>query len=269
MTKRSSFHLAVRPEHDIRVGGSLSLIVVALAACSGVDEPGSRACELPNVLRYEKPGCGDLASPVCGSPQSDAHLTYACGCDGEIVLGGDYYREPWQSPGICPGACYTPTRNLEAAVSLSGLVHGCACDSGTDATACVQIFGHYRPMACVDGTWALDNTGAPCTPRDGGVDGEPADPGLDGKPADTGCLPPRSIIYTTPGCGAEAIPRCEVPNGDGCSMPVCLCDGVTNSGDGCGFSHEPFLYHGWCKRDAAPAVDVSTSVDVSSDAPPG
>jgi hypothetical protein len=98
---------------------------------------------------------------------------------------------------------------------------------------------------------------------DGGVGPEDAAVTSDG-----GCLPPKSIIYTTPGCGAEAIPRCEVPNGDGCSMSVCLCDGVTSSGDGCGFSHEPFLYVGWCKRDAAASADISIGVDWSTEAPP-
>jgi len=84
---------------------------------------------------------------------------------------------------------------------------------------------------------------------------------------DGGCLPPRSIIYTTPGCGTEAIPRCEIPNGDGCSMQVCLCDGVTTSGDGCAFSHQPYLYGGHCKRDGGTTVDAPNAVDVASDSP--
>ena len=89
----------------------------------------------------------------------------------------------------------------------------------------------------------------------------------DADAGDAGCLAPRQIIYTTPGCGAEAIPRCEVPNGDGCSMPVCLCDGVTTSGDGCGFSHEPFRYGGHCKQDAAATVDAPIGVDLTNDSP--
>lgn len=86
----------------------------------------------------------------------------------------------------------------------------------------------------------------------------------DGPPG-AACLAPKQIIYTTPGCGAEAIPRCEIPNGDACSMMVCLCDGVTTSGDGCGFSHEPFLYTGFCKKDAALTADAPIGGDVMSE----
>jgi len=107
----------------------------------------------------------------------------------------------------------------------------------------------------------LSALGAACSSSDASVN---MDSATDGPPGG-GCLAPKQIIYTTPGCGAEAIPRCEVPNGDGCSMMVCLCDGVTTSGDGCGFSHEPYLYTGFCRRDAATAADGPVGGEVMNE----
>jgi len=111
------------------------------------------------------------------------------------------------------------------------------------------------PIATFTATVVADS-GVP----DGGVGPEDAAVTSDG-----GCLPPKSIIYTTPGCGAQAIPRCEVPNGDGCATPVCLCDGVTSGGDGCGFSHQPYLYAGQCKQDAASGADAPMGVDLPNE----
>jgi hypothetical protein len=74
----------------------------------------------------------------------------------------------------------------------------------------------------------------------------------DAGAGDAGCLAPRQIIYTTPGCGAEAIPRCEVPNGDACSMVVCLCDGVTTWGTAVAIAMSPFSTAGTASRTPRP-----------------
>lgn len=95
---------------------------------------------------------------------------------------------------------------------------------------------------------------------DGALDMRPDGATADGPPS-ASCLAPKEIIYTTSGCGVEAIPRCEIPNGDACAMVVCLCDGVTASGDGCGFSNKPFLYVGSCKKDTATAADAPIGGD--------
>jgi hypothetical protein len=88
-------------------------------------------------------------------------------------------------------------------------------------------------------------------------------PSTDTISGDAGCASPKRIIYTTPGCGAEALSRCEVPNADACSMSVCLCDGVTISYEGCGWSDQPFLYTGACKKDGGLVTGDVAPLDVA------
>ncbi len=49
------------------------------------------SCQTPNVWRYQNPGCGAEVHPVCGSSDQDAGVAFACGCDGETLLGFDYF----------------------------------------------------------------------------------------------------------------------------------------------------------------------------------
>jgi hypothetical protein len=134
-------------------------------------------CTTPKVWRYEQPGCGaDAPAPICGNSGGDACLAYVCGCDGETLTGCDYFSKPWQSRGICPGACYSPTHNLEATFhGWSGVIKGCACDPATDSGQCVGLEGSTAPhynMVCADGTWSLDFT-SPCV----SLDAAPPGPG--------------------------------------------------------------------------------------------
>ncbi len=126
------------------------------------DGPGWDAdvCAAPRVWRYEEPGCGtDTPAPICGNAGGDACLAFVCGCDGEVLTGCDYFGRPWRTPGLCPGACFSPTHNVEAAPSGLGLIKGCACNPATDLEQCVGVEGDTAPhynMACAGGTWSFD-----------------------------------------------------------------------------------------------------------------
>lgn len=59
------------------------------------------ACPAGQVLRYETPGCGVEAKPVCGSGQQDACFRAVCSCKGVTISRCDYASEPFASFGSC------------------------------------------------------------------------------------------------------------------------------------------------------------------------
>jgi hypothetical protein len=143
----------------------------------GVTTGDGGTCSSPNVWRYQTPGCGAEAHPVCGSAMQDGGLGFACGCDGEILTGFDYFKKPWSARGICPDACISPTNIIDVAGSMTPVIKGCACNSSTDGPACVSAFGGMHPMTCVSGQWNLDRQAA-CTGTQ--VDGGTLDGGAGG-----------------------------------------------------------------------------------------
>lgn len=60
------------------------------------------SCPAPNVLRYERPGCGSNAMPRCGNPVMDLCAASTCSCTGKVITGCDYWPEPW-SRHLAPG----------------------------------------------------------------------------------------------------------------------------------------------------------------------
>jgi hypothetical protein len=85
------------------------LIVTLLAGCD--DDAGSPAdaaadaamCVAPNVMRYEIEGCDK--QPVCGSMVMDLCARMVCSCKGKVLIGCDFYSEPWTSAlKVPPGA---------------------------------------------------------------------------------------------------------------------------------------------------------------------
>jgi hypothetical protein len=58
-------------------------------------------CPAGQVLRYETPGCGAEARPVCGSPQQDACFRAVCSCRGVTISRCDYAPEPFAHFGAC------------------------------------------------------------------------------------------------------------------------------------------------------------------------
>jgi hypothetical protein len=105
---------------------------------------------------------------------------------------------------------------------------------------------------------------------DSGVDSRAADtsqldtgPAADTMPDAVGCGGGKSIHYTSPGCGAAAVPLCDAPTFDACLAIVwyCSCDGMTSVVGGCGTSNVPFLHAGPCKADAGLSTVDATTVD--------
>jgi hypothetical protein len=77
-----------------------------------IDAPGvdqqivdAGPCPTGQVLRYTSPGCGAEAKPVCGSPNQDACARSACGCSGKLIIGCDFFSEPWSSLATWTTVC--------------------------------------------------------------------------------------------------------------------------------------------------------------------
>jgi hypothetical protein len=288
MTKTRGFHEIERRHHDIFVAvcGALASVVLLAGCGSGDDKqpadggndleidmpplghdgpkdmpsadlaPETKVtsdgaiCSSPKVWRYEQPGCGiDAPAPICGNSGGDACLAFVCGCDGEVLTGCDYFDKPWQSRGMCPGACYTPTHNLEAVESAPGLIKGCACDPAVDRGQCLTVAGRPHPMTCVLGTWSYDPIGN-CDTLDGGsgpIDSNLDAPVIDSGPTSDGnaCLAPNVWRYEQPGCGADAPPPvCGNGIQDACGGWACGCDGDTIGG--CDYFRKPWKARGIC-----------------------
>ncbi len=73
----------------------------AMDAGPDVTPSDSGICGPSEVLRYESPGCGVDAHPICGSPFEDACEIAVCGCDGKTITKCDFASEPWASVGPC------------------------------------------------------------------------------------------------------------------------------------------------------------------------
>ncbi len=122
-----------------------------IASDAGDDEPvDGNSCQAPNVWGYEEPGCDGQAQPTCGLGNEDLCPGLACACDGDILWGCDVFPKPIRSRGLCPDACYSPTRGVMALATYGKFMKGCACDPATDQPQCVAGSWHF---ACVGGFW--------------------------------------------------------------------------------------------------------------------
>lgn len=94
------------------------VILTLAAACNDSSRPrtdgGAQACEAPQRLRYEEPGCGASASPVCGRSEQDGCRSAVCSCSGVVNIGCDYVTEPFayrlDDPAVAMGTSCDPTR---------------------------------------------------------------------------------------------------------------------------------------------------------------
>jgi hypothetical protein len=119
-------------------------------------------CKSPNVLRYEKPGCGDQAVAVCGPSFGDGCAALACGCDGETLVGCDFYTKPWRDRARCPNDCFSPTHDVETQFASNSL-KGCSCDPTVDRPQCVPtVGGSHGSFVCMDGAWTATFTAGAC-----------------------------------------------------------------------------------------------------------
>lgn len=93
-----------------------------------IDGPGidqqivdSGPCPAGQILLYTSPGCGADVKPVCGSPIQDACARSACSCSGKMIIGCDYFSEPWSK--------------------VTDRMTGCGADGGTTVDATVSEAG--------------------------------------------------------------------------------------------------------------------------------
>ncbi len=131
----ANLNLADGPAPD---GSSVQSDVPALPA-DGPAPPDAAACPAPMVLRYTAPGCGAEARPACGSRSQDACASARCGCDGRIVIGCDYFPEPFSHtlpPGSYTHGAPCPTTDGGADSPDGGPRCQCAADE-----ICVVFFG--------------------------------------------------------------------------------------------------------------------------------
>jgi hypothetical protein len=176
----------------------------------------SDGCPAPKVWRYEQVGCDGTVQPICGQAGGDGCLAFACACDGESLGGCDYFSKPYRSTGLCPGACLSPTHNLELLDLAPNLLPGCACDPATDKPQCVPIYSGTAAMnfTCVGGVWNIARATS-CAPA----------PAI-GAPCDVG-------VATSPSQGAynSAAPECSTGL---CIKPVVQSDaGSVDTGAFC------------------------------------
>jgi hypothetical protein len=150
-------------------------------------------CAAPNVWRYQTPGCGADAHPVCGSATEDACLIERCGCDGKTISGCDYATAPFEHVGACGAEGGAPTdasTDADAAMCSAPSVWryetpGCGadahpvCGSATEDACLIERCGcdGKTISGCDYATAPFEHVGA-CgaeggAPTDGSVDSAP------------------------------------------------------------------------------------------------
>jgi hypothetical protein len=102
MKDKALFRGSARRTRDMRIMLRATTVTWLSASCGSSDgtvEGGP--CAPGQVLRYESPGCGAEAKPVCGSPQQDACYRAVCSCKGATISRCDYAPEPFATFGAC------------------------------------------------------------------------------------------------------------------------------------------------------------------------
>jgi hypothetical protein len=230
------------------IGNDISIRVLFfplafLAGCGSSGGAENGTCPAGQVLRYESPGCGVDAKPVCGSQSQDACYRAVCSCQGETISRCDYASEPFAYFGACPipdgaGPDIPPSvpdtaRDVSNDLAVEAAGPDIAIDRGSDGAA---------DRGGLDG--GID--GPPVGPTDLAIDiKSPVDGPAEGGSYDSGPCPAGQVLrYETPGCGSDAKPVCGSAQQDACARPVCSCRGVTISR--CDFASEPYASAGAC-----------------------
>ena len=99
MRKKTLLLGLARHLRDIGIMLSLGTAVLFSGGCESSSNSG--ACPAGQILRYETPGCGAAAKPVCGSAIQDACYRAVCSCKGETISRCDYAPEPFSGFGVC------------------------------------------------------------------------------------------------------------------------------------------------------------------------
>ena len=220
MRKKTLLLGSARHLRDIGIMLSLGTAVLLSGGCESSSKSG--ACPAGQILRYETPGCGAAAKPVCGSAIQDACYRAVCSCKGETISRCDYAPEPFSAFGVCS-----------------------ASDAGrSDAPPDLAPASPDLPPV-----WPDLLPDLPPVSPDSMPDLSQASPDLwtdaPGVPLDAGVCPTGQVLrYETPGCGIAAAAVCGSPTQDACYRAVCSCKGVTISR--CDFAPEPFASFGSC-----------------------
>jgi hypothetical protein len=283
---------------DAAWGPEVSQGPEASPAPDATPDADSAVCRYPNVF-YTAPGCGSSAVSICGDLPQDAcpSIEYYCGCDGqtniEVRCGISF--APFLHAGACAVATSTSDGGVDSVPDSGGCdartyAHYATPGCGADAVfACISAFdaspGTISSYCGCDGVTTLSydtrlvrspylyagackpdgGPGALDVAPDGNDSGNPDGYRslVDTMPDGADCGGGRYIHYTTPGCGAQAVPLCEAPTLDACAAIrwYCSCDGVTGVIGGCGTSNVPYLYEGACRSDAGTILSDAAPSD--------
>jgi hypothetical protein len=249
MRNMTFFQSSPRRLGDMRVILFAGTAVWVSGGCSSSD---NGPCPAGQVLRYEAPGCGAEAQPVCGPAMQDACFRPVCSCNGETISRCDFASEPFASFGYCSvsdgGSPDTAEVRVDGGPCPAGQVlryeaPGCGAEAKPVCGSPVQD-ACFRPVCSCNGATIsrCDFASEPFASFgscDGGVPERP-EVRVDGGPCPAGQV----LRYEAPGCGVEAKPVCGSPVQDACFRPVCSCSGATISR--CDFASEPFASFGSC-----------------------
>jgi len=242
MKKSSNFLGRARRTRDIAIT-LLFAPAILLSACGSSDgkpDVDSGTCPAGQILRYESPGCGLEAKPVCGSSIQDACYRAVCSCTGVTISRCDYAPEPYSALGSCP----VPDSSVDQSRDgLPDVASDLAIDRRLDVAYDVGLDGAIDG-AMFDGM-TIDGMTIDGMTIDGlTMDGATTDGAHDGI-YDAGACPAGQVLrYEAPGCGLDAKPVCGSGTQDACYRAVCSCKGVTISR--CDYAPEPFAAFGVC-----------------------
>ena len=162
----------------------LSAPAFFLSACGssgGNSVPDGGTCPAGQVLRYESPGCGAAAKPVCGSGEQDACYRAVCSCQGQTISRCDYAPEPFSAFGACP----TPDSGMDLPMDRAG---DTGIDVPADGTTDIAVLDLPTPLdapgegvaTVADGGGASTDGSAVVANPDAGATGFEATPAFDG-----------------------------------------------------------------------------------------
>ena len=221
MTKTLLFHEKARSKRDVAiiVLFAPALFLSACESSRGNSDGGQ--CPAGQVLRYESPGCGAAATPVCGSSAQDACYRAVCSCQGQTISRCDYAPEPFSAFGACP----VPDSGVDLAVDRANDLGIDAQDVGVDGPPVCRVrSSDYGPTSAFsvlpNGTPAAATTcSAAC--------GDSAWP-VYGPPNIDTALPYGACAADTPSCSTLAIVPCVCGTSNGPTHAFnCSCEAGT------------------------------------------
>ncbi len=221
MTKTLVFCEKAHSKRDIAITVSFaSALFLSACGSSGGNSDGG-PCPAGQVLRYESPGCGAAATPVCGSSEQDACYRAVCGCQGQTISRCDYAPEPFSAFGACP----MPDAGVDLAVDRANDIGIDEQDVGVDGPiVCRGPSPYYGPTSVFS---VLPNDTPPAPTACAAACGDSAWPGSMAPNIDI-ALPYGACAADTPACSTLASVPCVCGPGSGPTDAFnCSCEGGT------------------------------------------